>query len=568
MFFKNYFYNNAYQGDNNWDLLEEPASLKMDRYASTLINYKENKNIHEGKYHMKHEGILEVDENEENMSKNKINSTINDNEKEKENFLKKISLKRLNKILKTNDNNNFEQKQKMKDIANQFECFDLEPEENNDNLEKEQIKLLRQQFELGKKNKDIEKKIIHEEKQKLLTTQKLEEENMKKYAGKKINKDHNGEIIFIKSIKPDKLKLDFIFGKTKYKTINISSEKNNQQKKSEKKLTNKNVEKNDVITNNQEKENDNENSPRKGGKRFSIKSLPKLGSTKRRLSMHTIDNDDLASLKRRMPIITSGSNFEIMNMEVGVSIKEDEKYKTGGLDFLSKFKKFSLKAYDKKLREAEALNIYKKNIEIIEEPKTQAIDETNNYTLGYSTSYANNNFSSIQTESNHYTNKNIINQKMYSTNNSSMFNHYMRNTIKEKMKSNNSINPFIHLTTGGSSLLQTMDKLSLVENEEEKNHNKRKNIFRQTKKNFIKRSHKFILDDINLFTKNLVTNKRNEIKLNERMRTIEARRNPEKPNIREIIQEIGVKGKIMRNRSKLLAPIKSNYLDNENFFKH
>jgi hypothetical protein len=391
---------------------------------------------------------------------------------------------------------------------------------------------------------------------------------MKKYAGKKINKDHNGEIIFIKSIKPDKLKLDFIFGKTKYKTINISSEKNNQQKKSEKKLTNKNVEKNDVIMNNQEKENDNENSPRKGGKRFSIKSLPKLGSTKRRLSMHTIDNDDLASLKRRMPIITSGSNFEIMNMEVGVSIKEDEKYKTGGLDFLSKFKKFSLKAYDKKLREAEALNIYKKNIEIIEEPKTQAIDETNNYTLGYSTSYANNNFSSIQTESNHYTNKNIINQKMYSTNNSSMFNHYMRNTIKEKMKSNNSINPFIHLTTGGSSLLQTMDKLSLVENEEEKNHNKRKNIFRQTKKNFIKRSHKFILDDINLFTKNLVTNKRNEIKLNERMRTIEARRNPEKPNIREIIQEIGVKGKIMRNRSKLLAPIKSNYLDNENFFKH
>ena len=157
---------------------------------------------------------------------------------------------------------------------------------------------------------------------------------------------------------------------------------------------------------------------------------------------------------------------------------------------------------------------------------------------------------------------------MYSTNNSSMFNHYMKNANIEKMKSNNSINPFIHLTTGGSSLLQTMDKLSLVENEEEKNHNKRKNIFRQTQKNLIKRSNKFILDDINLFTKNLMTNKKSEFKLNERMKTIEARRNPEKPNIREIIQEIGLKGKIMRNRSKLFAPIKSNYLDNENFFKH
>ena len=131
MFFKNYFYNKTYSGENNWDLLEEPASLKLDRYASTLINYKENKNVHQDKYNMKHEGILEVDENEENMSKNKINSTINDNEKEKEkeNYLKKISLKKINNNLKTNnDNNIFQQKQKMKDIANQFECFDLDPE--------------------------------------------------------------------------------------------------------------------------------------------------------------------------------------------------------------------------------------------------------------------------------------------------------------------------------------------------------------------------------------------------------------------------------------------------------
>ena len=32
------------------------------------------------------------------------------------------------------------------------------------------------------------------------------------------------------------------------------------------------------------------------------------------------------------PIILSGSNFEIMNKEAGVSIKEKEKYKTGGKD--------------------------------------------------------------------------------------------------------------------------------------------------------------------------------------------------------------------------------------------
>lgn len=34
-----------------------------------------------------------------------------------------------------------------------------------------------------------------------------------KYLGKKITKDHNTEIIFSKTIKPDRLKEDFIFGK-------------------------------------------------------------------------------------------------------------------------------------------------------------------------------------------------------------------------------------------------------------------------------------------------------------------------------------------------------------------
>ena len=569
MFYKNYFYNSTYKGDNNWDLLDEPASVKLDRYSSTLINYKESRNNREGKYHMKHDGILEVDENEENITKNKINKSNYDNEKEIS--LNKRVSKKLIRIIKNNNdnnnnNNNIEQKQKIKDIANQFECFDLDPEENNENIEKDQITMLRQQFELGKKNKDNEKKIIHEEKQKLLINQKLEEENMKKYIGKKINKDHNGEIIFIKSINPQKFKQDFIFGRTKFKTININA----SREKSPKKKIEKN--KNDEITNNQENEtnsnNNNNNkveySPRKGGRNTSIRSLPKLGSTKRRLSVHGGDKNG-----EFMPIITSGSNFNLINMEVGVSIKEDEQFKTGGLDFFSKFKKFSLKAYDKKLREAEALNNYKKNIEIIEEPKTQTIDDTNNYTMGYSTTYGVNNFSSIHTESNNYINRNIINQKMNSTN-SSMFTHYMRNAHKDKIQSTNSLNPFIHLTSGGPapSLIHTMDMLSLVSNEEEKIHKKNRNIFRRNQKNLIKKGHKFVLDDINLFTKNLMTNKRNEFKLREKMNTVESRRNPEKPNIREIIQEIGVKGKIMRNRSKLLVPIKSNIIDNENFFKH
>lgn len=176
-------------------------------------------------------------------------------------------------------------------------------------------------------------------------------------------------------------------------------------------------------------------------------------------SMTTIEdqekNDDkrAISLKKRFPIITSGSNFNLMNIKIGVSLKEDEKYKTGGLDFLSKFKKFSLKAYDKKLKEADAANSLKKNIEFIEEPKSQTIEEMNNfyptnYTMGYSTSYGNNNFSSTQTEPNNFINRNMnMNNRMYSTNNSSMFNQYLKNinysNFKDNNQKNNTFNPFI-----------------------------------------------------------------------------------------------------------------------------
>ena len=573
MIFKNYFFNNIYNGDNDWDLIEEPTSLNLDRYSSTLISFKQkNRDFEGGKYKMNQEGILEEEENEneENNKSNKDNKVKNDkeNSKEKEMDLFRINIPKRKFILPTVEN-----RKKLNEIANQFECFDLEQEENNDVLENNQIKKLREQFEKNKKNKEIEQKIINQEKVKLISIQKVNEENSRKYLGKAITKDHNGQIIFIKRIKPEKLKQDFIFGKTKFKTIANDS----QKKKNFKREQTQNIEKN--VKENTDEKNIEEAIRKKTSKKASIRSLPKLN----KLSMATIEtqdrNDDkgATSLKKHFPIITSGSNFNLMNMEIGVSLKEDEKYKTGGLDFLSKFKKFSLKAYDKKLKEAEAANSLKKNIEFIEEPKSQTIEEMNNfyptnYTMGYSTTYGNNNFSSTQTETNNFLFRNMnMNNRMYSTNNSSMFNQYLKNINNSNFKDNNQINntfnPFIQLSIGSSSLIGSLDKLNLALNEEEKNHKKRRNIFRETKKNILKKEKQVFLDDINNFTKNLMTNKKVEIKGDERIKTISGIRNPEKPNMREIIQEIGLKGKIMRNRSKILAPIKSNFIETENFFK-
>ena len=42
---------------------------------------------------------------------------------------------------------------------------------------------------------------------------------------------------------------------------------------------------------------------------------------------------------------------------------------------------------------------------------------------------------------------------------------------------------------------------------------------------------------------------------------------PGKPDMKEIIQEIGLKGKIMRQRVKVFPTIKSNILEGEKFFK-
>ena len=570
LLFKNYFFNNSYKGENDWEIMKEPNSLNLDRYSSTLITYKPlNKNINEDKFKNNHEEIVEVDENDENYSRtiqNNTNRSQNDKGKEKDKI--KTKFQKRKKSFSTKIDN----KQKWKENLSQLD-FDLEPVEKKETLENIEIKKLREELEKNKKIKDYEKKIVKEEKEKLMNIQKINEENNRKYIGKVINKDHNGEIIFIKKIKPENFKLDFIFGKIKLKTI-INNE--NKKKKSPKNELNKYIEqKMQEIPEEKKIENS-----KKIAKKGSVKSLPKL---KDNLSMATIEVQDkydekrAMSLTRRFPIITSGSNFNLMNMEIGVSIKEDEKYKTGGMDFLSKFKKFSLKAYNKKLKEAETANNFKKNIEIIEDQKSKTIDNNNiyssNYTIGNSTSYGNINFNSTQTIPNNLINRNMnINNKMYSTNSSSIFNQYLKNVNSSNFKeinhrNNNSVNPFIQLTMGSSSLIGSLEKLNLISNEEEKNHKNRKNIFRKGKNN-LKKERKYILDDINMFTKNLMKNKKVEIKGDEKLNIISGIRNPGKPNIKEIIQEIGLKGKIRRNRSKLLIPIKSSYIDTENFFKH
>ena len=130
-----------------------------------------------------------------------------------------------------------------------------------------------------------------------------------------------------------------------------------------------------------------------------------------------------------------------------------------------------------------------------------------------------------------------------------------------KDKNNLNITPIINVRLGSSSLVDSFDKLNLISNEEKMIKNKTKNLFREK----TKKIKKYILNDMNSFTKNLITHKKKK-----KMNTtggIKGIKYPGKPGVKEIIQEIGLKGKITRQRRKFLPIIKSKFLDNENFFK-
>ena len=120
---------------------------------------------------------------------------------------------------------------------------------------------------------------------------------------------------------------------------------------------------------------------------------------------------------------------------------------------------------------------------------------------------------------------------------------------------------------GASSILQSNDKPNIFASKGKANSIKSRNIFKEKMSKTINEN---ILNDMNTFTRNLIINKKDN-NFNEKVMNttgnIKGIYYPGKPNMREIIQEIGVKGKIRRERNRFLPTIKSNILDNENFFK-
>ena len=578
------FFNNYNRGENNWDLMDEPLSNKYDRYATTLVKFKEIDKEKNNKYNK--EILEEIDEEYENITTNENknnNNNKNINEimirNERKEGTKKITT-RINNILNYDDNNNNNIKNKkrnLNEIMSQFSFHDLE--DNND-IYKEpdniNIEKLRKEIQEKQNEQNEEKKNIKLAKKDVENKMKLAVEKNRQYAGKKITVDSNGEIIFIKGIKLDKLSKEFILMKTATKLVINEDKKDNDKsksKKKKKKLNNLGINinnNNNVINNNNEKEikeksnenNNNEKSEDGGDKNIKGKNqkLPKIRGNKFRKENTSEDLYKKNLLKRieEGPIILSGSNFEIMNMEVGVSIKEKEKYKTGGKDFYHKFNKYSMDNYNKQLKDTLHINSFlKTQIETDNYAKNEINNYAGNLTDGYNSSinFTANNSNIIQQTIN--SNKNFISN--YNT-----LSNFGNTSITKTKVVNSSLSPELKLSGIGVSLKGSMEKLSLISERQEKLAKKYKNIFK--KKFFTSTSDKFTLpklEEINKFSSEILTSSNWNEKKGVNNTFGKPLRYPEKPKYKEIIKDMDINGRIFRNRNKNMIKVHNTDINNK-----
>ena len=536
---ENYFFSNCCGGDNDWDIMSEPKSNGFDRYAATLIKFREIETEKNLKYNKKGGDVLQ--EINEESEKNSVvigekNETI-PSKKEGKNYYKYA----------VNNTNNKNKKKNLLDI-NQFSFHDLD---NNDDLYIEPKEI---NFEKLRKEAQEKQNIIKEVK-KVSRNAKIEVENKireeveknKQYNGKKITVDANGQIVLIKGIKLDKLVKEFNSLKTSTKLIKEEGKKIKKKRRlSQEEIIKENkeeVEKKKEAEKNKANEEKDQKLPK------GQKILPKIKGNKFRSSnKELLEENNKSKLMKKIeegPIIPSGSNFELMNMEVGVTIKENEKTKTGGKDFYHKYNKYSIDNYNKQLKETTEMNSFLKSPTEVEMPITKSdINYAGNFTDTYNSSIG---FINNNSNINHMG----MNSKNYQLTNYNTLSNFGNKSIKSKVL-NSSISPKLKLSIGNGSLLGSIEKLSLITERQERLAKKAENIFKNNLSNYSSAKEIVLpkLEEINKFTSEILTSKNWAKRSGINNNFGSPFRNPGKPGFKEISREMGIRGKILRNRMK------------------
>ena len=171
------FYNNNLNGENDWNIIDEPTSNKYDSYSTTMVKFIEiEKQEIPAIKHKNKKGIqineLEEVKEEESISKshlNKENENINDNnintnnasKEDKKSELTKKSQKKSNKRIKIFVPTN-QVKKKRNDVdIHQFPCEDIPTDdinyESNNEINYEKLRKELKEFEEAKLKEESNK---------------------------------------------------------------------------------------------------------------------------------------------------------------------------------------------------------------------------------------------------------------------------------------------------------------------------------------------------------------------------------------------------------------------------
>ena len=522
----NKFFNNSYNGENNWSSVTEPSTNTIDRYAPTLpLTFDKSILL----------SSLEMKAKTRTGSLRSELFKVNEEDPEHESSTlkakkRKVSTNNTNTNTSNNNNNKIENDLKKKrnlfDIINEMSFHDLPKEIDRELLIKDvNFEELRKEKEEMDKKVCEEKNKLQKKKIEIETKQKEEIQKNRELEKKKLTVDAKGNIVFIKPLNLDMLQTEFTGVKHQFKSINVTKAKPYLMKKHQSVKDNNNSSSSATTNNNTNNHssfaNVNNYSP-------STKRLPKLQlrnngrNVNNKLMLNSFlsntKTEDAPSLANKFerqlekgPIHPSGSCFEIITPEVGVSITENTKVKSGGKDFYSKYKKYTVDNYNKQLKDT-LMNNNNHSLLTAQYKSQSNIFTNTEYNFTSSTSN-NNNYNNLCTDSS-CSKSGISTGNIFRKKSVNYFTH-VNGSIK--MNSNTSSNPLIKVNSMNSILLRNaLDTSSVDKKDEETMRLNRVNIFKENKhlghtminlkiKTLSHNIREPQLGDINTFTSHIMT---------------------------------------------------------------
>jgi hypothetical protein len=473
------FFDASYIGENDWNIVPQPRPVQVDRNASSMIKYNKD-NV---------DKIREV--------KNDDRTVIMSTSMNTKSLIFPKSPHKRNKSKKSENEPN----KKKPRVLIEFPSYDIDPKNFLQLNDTEELKNLRKEHEQEVEQKKIEYQIkLKKEKERAQIEAELFNKN-KELINKNITVDHNGNIVNIRQINLEQLINEFTLGKSDSKEIERINGPDFSIKRSS-----INVEKN-TYANNVGAQNV-ENLGGIMGKLVNLKKNIKNKKKKRKSDVTDEDNGGLNNnsqislnnvnnlnnnnnknagdvkaktsigfnyiLNAKQRQFAAGSNFDIMQMETGVDLTEDSKFKSGGKDFFKKFQRYSLENFENQQNRTVTANFYKTK-ELMDQNKNELkiIDE----------------FKPLKTDENFHHNNNIY-----------------KNINLEPSEKNN----VLHLKTKNLKLV--LNELDLISESEEKE-------IKNLNLNFNNNNKKMKLGDL-YNKKNEENNKKNFFDMNKFTKTI------------------------------------------------